>query len=163
MKAAVARWIALACALVAGSAFALSVWVGAWWTIDDVTIGPLGSFACFGGECRERPLGWLGASTRWERAAFASGATGLFAMALLVVLAAALAAKRKATVVARTALVAVATALTCAGYVVATFPELPGAHLSVGALLFVVAVVLGGAASVMALRWPLKPSASATP
>jgi hypothetical protein len=172
VTSAIARWIAIGCALVAASAFALSVWVGQWWSIAtphlpsevlhgpaepdlsiaDVTVGPLGSYACFGGECRARGLGWLGASARWERTAFASAATGLFAMALLVVLAAGLAAKRKATIVARTALVSVATALACGSYLVATFPGMPGARLGIGVLLFALAVVLGGGAAVMALR-----------
>jgi hypothetical protein len=152
-----ARWIIVACALIAASAFALSVWVGAWWSIGDVgggdvTIGPLGSYACFNGECRPRGLAWLGASSEWERAAFATGAVGLLAMTLCVVLAAALAARRTPVLVAKTTLVAVATALACGGYVVAKFPPLPAARLDVGALLFVVAIVLGAVASVLALR-----------
>jgi hypothetical protein len=73
-------------------------------------------------------------------------------MALLVLLAAGVAARRRATVVARTVLVAVATALACAAYVVATFPELPGAQLAAGAFAFAVACVLGGIAAVTALR-----------
>jgi hypothetical protein len=150
----VARWIALASALLAASAFSLSVWVAGWWSVSDVTVGPLGSFACFAGDCRPRGLTWLGAGERWERAAFATGAVGLFATALLVVLAAAVATRRRATTIARMTLVAVATALACGCYVVATFPGLPGMELAGGGPLYLVAIVLGAVAGVLALRAP---------
>lgn len=146
------RWITLAAALLAASAFQLSVWVAAWWSIDTVTVGPLGSFACFGGECRARGLDWIGAGERWERAAFATGAVGLFATALLVVLAAAVATKRSAKTVVRMTLVAVATALVCGCYMVATFPGMPGMQLGGGGAVFGVGIALGGVAAVLALR-----------
>jgi hypothetical protein len=144
------RWIIVALALAAASAFAVSVQAGRWWTISDVEVGPFGSRSPFGGAA---DLSWAGGSVRWQRFGFATGAGGLIAMLVLIVLAGALAAGRVPRLAARTALVAIATAtLAAVGFVVAR-PDngLPFA-LGRGAALFAAAVIVGALAAVGALR-----------
>src|SRR6185295_3752952 len=88
---ALRRWLLVAVALVGASGFALSVQGGRWWSIGDVSIGPLGARSPFGG------LGgfsWAGGSARWERFGTATFAAGLIAMFVLVIVAGALAARR---------------------------------------------------------------------
>jgi predicted secreted protein len=148
------RWIALGLALAGACAFAVSVWVGTWWTIGEATIGPFGSRACFDGDCRLRGLSWMGASDTWMRSAIATGVAGVVAMFVLTALAGAAAARRTPRLVARTALVAIATALVCGIYFVATFPGVGGAkaHLELGAPLFAVGAVLGIASAIVVIR-----------
>jgi hypothetical protein len=146
------RWSVVVLALLAASAFALSVQAGRWWTIGDVEIGPFGSLSPFGGP---GSLSWAGGGARWERFGVATGAAGLIAMLVLVVVAGAVAAHRIPKLAARTALVAIATAAFAAAGFLATRPEngLPFA-LGRGVVLFAAAVVLGVAAAVLALRAP---------
>src|SRR5215471_4815769 len=83
------RWLLVAIALVGAAAFALSVQGGRWWSIGDVSIGPLGAHSPFGGL---GGLSWAGGSARWERFGSATFAAGLIAMFVLIVVAGALAA-----------------------------------------------------------------------
>jgi hypothetical protein len=145
------RWISLALGLLAASAFALAVQI-AWWHVAEVTVGPFGSRHCFGGECRETGLAWLGGSDLWMRAAVATRAAGYIAMFAFVVLAGAIAAKRVPVLVARASIVAVLTATASGIYFIAAFPGLPEASLGVGAVLFAVGIVAGMAAAIVVLR-----------
>lgn len=144
------RWLLVATALVAASGFALSVQGGRWWSIGDVSIGPLGAHSPFGGL---GGLSWAGASARWERFGTATFAAGLIAMFVLIGVAGALAANRTPRLAARTALVAIATAaLVGTGFVVSR-PDngLPFA-LDRGVALFAGAVIAGAIAAIGALR-----------
>ena len=147
---ALKRWPVVTLALLAASAFALSVQAGRWWTIGDVEIGPFGSLSPFGGP---GGLSWVGGTARWERFGIATGAAGLIAMLVLVVVAGAVAAHRVPRLGARTALVAVATASLAAIGFVATRPDngMPF-ELGRGVILFALAVVLGAAAAMRVLR-----------
>lgn len=148
------RWLVVALALAAASAFALSVQAGRWWLIGDVEIGPSGSRSSFGGPGE---LSWAGGSARWERFGVATWAAGLIAMFVLVVLAGAVAANRVPRLVAKTALVAIATALLVGLAFVAARPDngLPFV-LGRGVLWFAAAVVAGviGAVQVVRARPP---------
>jgi hypothetical protein len=143
------RWTLVALALAAASAFALSVQAGRWWSIGDVEIGPFGSRSAFG----PGNLGWVGGSARWERFGVATGAAGLIAMFVLVVLAGGLAANRVPRLAAKTALVAIATAtLVAIGFLMA-HPDngLPLA-LGRGVAWFAGAVVVGAVTAVAVVR-----------
>jgi hypothetical protein len=156
------RWLVVALALVAASAFALSVQAGRWWSIGDVEIGPFGSRSPFGGT---GSLSWAGGSARWERFGVATGAGGLIAMLVLVVVAGAVAAHRVPRLAARTALVAIATATLAAIGFIAARPDngLPFAT-GRGAILFAVAVVVGAIAAVRVVRSPaVRDAAPAAP
>lgn len=148
------RWTIIACALVAAAAFALSVEDGHWWTIAEVSIGPFGAHHCFSGECRATGLAWIGASNLWLRSALATGIAGLMATGLLVVIAGCTAARRVADTLAKTTIVALATAAVCAGYFVFAFPDLGAgqAALGRGVFLYLGAIPLGLAAAVLVLR-----------
>jgi len=139
-------------ALVAASLFAVSVWIGQWWNVGEVAIGPLGSRHCFGGECRPGGLGWIGGSSAWERGAAATWMAGLVSMVALMGLAAALAAGRVPKLVARTTLVAIATAIIAGGYFVVGFPGVSGASLGQGLILFIAAIVVGVVPAIRVLR-----------
>jgi len=147
------RWIVCALALAAACAFAFSVQLGGWWSIGDVEIGPFGSRHCFGeGDCKLAGLAWVGGGDRWMRLGMATWAGGLVSMLMLVIMAAALAAKRIPKLVAKSVLVACATASLAGTVFVATFPGVEGAHLSRGAWLFVAAIVVAIASAVTVLR-----------
>lgn len=145
------RWIAVALALLAASSFALAV-QSAWWSIGEVSIGPFGSRHCFGGECRESGLGWIGGSELWMRSAVASRAAGYIAMFVLLMFAGALAAKREPRLVARGTLAAIVTAVAAGAYFAIGFPGLNGAGVGAGMFMFAVGIVLGVAAVVTFLR-----------
>jgi len=149
------RWIVLALALAGACAFAVSVWVGDWWTVGDATIGPFGSHACFGGECSGRGLAWIGADDLWMRSAVATGAAGVIAMFLLTAVAGAVAAKRVPKMLARSALVAILTALACGLYFVAKFPGVGGAtsQIDIGPRLYALGALLGIASTVVTLLY----------
>ena len=146
------RWGIVALALLSASAFALSVQGGRWWSVLNVEIGPFGSRRCFGTECGPAGLGWIGAGDGWARLGMATWAGALVSMAVLVVLAAALAAKRVPRLVAKMALSAIATATLVGGLFAVKFPGIDGAAVDRGLPLFGVAVALGVAASVLTLR-----------
>ena len=146
------RWLVVALALVAASAFALSVQAGRWWVIGDVEIGPFGSRSPFGGP---GTLSWAGGDPRWERFGVATGAGGLIAMLVLVVVAGAVAAHRVPRLAAGTALVAIATATLAAVGFIATRPDngMPF-ELGRGVVLFAIAIAVGAVAAVRVLRAP---------
>ena len=139
-------------ALLAASSFALAV-QSAWWSIGDVAdVGPFGTRRCFGGECTEVDLTWLGGSELWMRSAVATRAAGYIAMFVLLMFAGALAAKREPRLVARGALSAIVTALAAGAYFAAAFPGVSGAGIAQGPFLLAAGVVLGVAAVVVFLR-----------
>ncbi len=148
------RWFVVGVSLVAASAFALSVQVGRWWSIGDVALGPFGSHSPYGGPGH---LSWAGGSARWERFGVATGAAGLIAMFVLVVLGGAVAANRIPRLAAKTALVAIATATLAASGFIAGRPdnELPF-EIGSGVALFAAAVALGVIAALSVLRSPAR-------
>jgi hypothetical protein len=146
------RWIIVVLALVAASGFAISVWAGRWWSLGAVEIGPFGSKQCFGGDCRPTSLTWVGGSERWMRMGMATWAGGLISMFVLMVVAAAVASNRVPRLAARTALVAIATAVVTGIAFIALYPGVEGASIDRGLFLFVGAVVLGSAAAIGVLR-----------
>ena len=148
------RWIVVGEALIAASSFALSVQGGRWWTIGDVEIGPLGAKSPFGGL---GGLSWAGGGARWERFGTATWAAGLIAMFVLIVVAAAVAAKRIPRLAARTALVAIATTgLAGAGFLALRPDSLPF-ELGRGVVLLGTAVIAGAVAAISVLRAPGAP------
>lgn len=155
-----ARWLVVALALLAACTFAFSVQLGRWWAIGDVEIGPFGSRHCFGGgDCKLSGLTWVGGGDRWMRLGMATWAGGLVAAFMLVVMAAGLAAKRVPRLVAKSVLVAIATAALAGTVFVVQFPGVEGAGLARGAWLFVLAIALALAAAISVLR--VRPSAPA--
>lgn len=146
------RWFVVALALVAASAFALSVQAGRWWSIGDVEIGPFGSRSPFGGA---GDLSWAGGSARWQRFGVTTGAAGLIAMVVLVVVGGAVAARRVPRLAARTALVAIATAVLVAIGFVSTRPHngLPFV-LDRGVALFALGVLTGTIGALLVARAP---------
>lgn len=138
-------------ALIAASAFALAVQT-AWWKVAEVTVGPFGSRHCFGGECRESGLAWIGGTDLWMRAAVASRGAGYIAMFALVFLAGAVAAKRTPVLVARMSIVAIITALATGIYFFVAFPGLKEASLGIGVFCFFAAAVVGMAAAIIVAR-----------
>src|SRR5688572_12420994 len=88
------RWPVVALALLGAFSFALAV-QSAWWTAGEVAIGPFGARHCFGGECRESGLAWIGGSELWMRSAVATRAAGYIAMFVLLAFAGGIAAKRE--------------------------------------------------------------------
>jgi hypothetical protein len=149
------RWIAVGLALLAAFLFALSV-QSTWWSITTVTIGPFGTRNCPGG-ADECGLGWLGNHDLFMRAAVGTRAGGYIAMFAYIMIAGAIAAKRRPTLLARMGIVAI---LTAAAAAVTFFVKFPGAAfgepgLGAGPFLFAGAVVAGVTASVLVLRQPV--------
>jgi len=145
--------VTVALALLAGIAFAISVQGGQWWVIDESTVGPFGGRRCFDGTCDPAGLAWIGAGDRWMRIGIATWTAGMIALFVLVVLAAAVAAKRVPRLAAKTALVAIATAMVVGGLFFAQFPSdrFPSS-IGRGVWVFVIAIVLGSAAAISVLR-----------
>ena len=144
------RWSLAAASLAAAAGFALSVQGGRWWSVSDVTVGPLGARSPFGG------LGgfaWAGGSAQWERFGVATYAAGMIAMLVLIFVAGALAAGRVPRLAARTALVAIAVAALVGSRFAAGVPSngLPF-ELDRGFWLFAGAVVVGAVAAASVLR-----------
>jgi hypothetical protein len=138
-------------ALLAASLFALSVQAGRWWSVESFELGPFGSRLCdASGECR--PLGLGVTDVRWTRFGMATWAAGMIAMIVLVVIAGAVAARRTPRLVAKMALVAVATALLTGAGFIALRPPLQGLHVDRGVPMFALAIVLGAAAALLVLR-----------
>jgi hypothetical protein len=146
-------WLTIALAFVGAFAFASSAQLG-WWSLAEVEIGPFGGRACLASDCRETDLNFVGGSDLWLRSAVATRSAIWIVMFLLVLLAGAVAAERIPRLVARTSLVALATALVCGGYFFVAFPGVAGATSStgLGAPAFGAGVVLGVAAAVRVLR-----------
>jgi len=146
--------LVIAIALGACIAFAMSVQGGGWWMIGDTEVGPFGSQRCFDGGCTPAGLNWVGAGERWARIGMGTWAGGLIAAFVLVVMSAALAAKRIPRLAAKTVLVSVITAMLAGGWFALQFPrgDYPAAELGTGALLFVAAIVLGATSAILVLR-----------
>lgn len=143
------RWLLVAGAIAAAIGFALSVQGGQWWSIGDVTIGPLGAHSPFRGI---GGLSWTGGSARWERFGAATFGAGLIAMFVQIVVAGALAAKRVPRLAARTAIVSLITAAVVGGAFVASRPsELPFV-VDRGIWLFFGAIAVGAVTAVGVLR-----------
>jgi hypothetical protein len=150
------RWSIVALALIAGIAFAISVWGGQWWVIADAAeVGPFGGKRChFDKSCEPAGLTWLGAGDRWMRVGMATWAAGLISTFLLVVLAGGVAAKRIPTLVAKTVLVSIATGAIVGGWFFVGFPsaDFPAADVSLGAWLYLAATILAATAAIAVLR-----------
>lgn len=145
------RWIAVSLAILAATSFALAV-QSAWWSVGEVTIGPFGARHCFGGECRETGLAWIGGSELWMRSAIASRAAGYIAMFVLIAFAGGLAAKREPRIIARGAIAAIVTAVATGVYFAAAFPGVNGVSVDRGMFMYAGGAVLGVAAVVLFLR-----------
>jgi hypothetical protein len=144
------RIFAIILALAGAAGFALAVEGGRWWVIGgDVRIGTIATERCFGGQCGMGSLGWTGDT--WERAGFATYAAGLCTAAVLVALAGALAARRTGRLVGAVVAVSIVTAAVAGGVFFSTRPEIPGATLGRGAILFAVALVVSIAAAALTL------------
>lgn len=147
------RWIIVALAIVAAVAFAFSVQGGRWWQVgEEVEIGPFGATQCFSGECRRAGLGWIGGTDRFVRTGKGAWAGGLISGFALLVLAAGVAARRTPRLAAKTALVAIGTAVLASAAFVAQFPGVDGVVTGRGLWLFGVATVAGVVAAVWVLR-----------
>jgi len=145
------RWLIAPLALVSASLFAVSVQAGHWWSVEMFELGPFGSRQCMNGDCQ--PLGLAGfANPRWERFGMATWAAGMIAMLVLVVVAGAVAAKRMPRMMAKLALVAVATALVVGAGFVLLRPDIPNTSVGRGLYMFAGAVVSGAAAALLLLR-----------
>jgi hypothetical protein len=144
------RWSLVAASLAAAAGFALSVQGGRWWSVSDVTVGPLGARSPFGGI---GGFAWAGGSAQWERFGIATYAAGVIAMLVLIFVAGALAARRVPRLAARTALVAVGVAALVGSRFAAAVPSngLPF-ELDRGFWLFIGAIVVGAVAAASVLR-----------
>ena len=147
------RILALVLALAGATAFAIAV-QAAWWSAGEVSIGPFGARHCFGGECRETGLSWIGGSEMWMRSGVAARAGGYIAMFVLIIVAGALAAKRIPRLMAKASLVAILTATVSAGYFLFAFPGVNTATIGPGIVLFAIAIGLGVASAIVTLRMP---------
>src|SRR5687768_14320327 len=147
------RWIGVALALLGAFGFALAV-QSPWWTISEVTIGPFGTRHCFGGECVERGLGWIGedATDLWMRSAVATRAAGYIAMFALIALAGGVAAKRHPVLVARGTLAAIVTATAVGIYFFAGFPGVANASIDRGVFMYAGGILFGVAGAIRVLR-----------
>lgn len=154
MRAVQARWLVVALALASAAAFAVSVQAGAWWSVGEVQIGPFSSRQCFGGECRPAGLGWIGGTERWLRTGVGTWAGGLLSALVLVVTAAAVAARRVPRTLAKMGLASVVTTTLAGLLFVVQYPGVTGAGADRGLWLFAAAVVLGTASTVIVLRRP---------
>jgi hypothetical protein len=147
------RWFAIGLALVGAATLALSA-LEAWWTAGEAAIGPFGTHHCFGGDCRSTGLAWLGGTDLWVRSAVATHAAAIIASVVLVLLAAALAAKRVPRLLARTSIVALSAAVVVGAYFVAKFPSPGGDRMGAGAILYAVGIVTGAIAAILVYRMP---------
>ena len=147
-------------AVISAVLFAISAWVGQWWTDAEVAIGPMGSRHCMGGECRDTGLAWTGGSDLWMRSAVATWAGCLITMVLLLAIAGAIAANIKqermmngfARTLAKSALTALVSTAIAGCYFIAKMPALAGLQIAQGLVLFLVAIVAGAVTPIRALR-----------
>ncbi len=151
-----ARWFIVALALIAGVAFSIAVWGGQWWTIAHSEVGPFGGKHCFDfdQQCEATTLRWLGTDERWIRIGMATWAAGLITTFMLVVMAAAVAAKRIPKLVAKTVLVSIVTGLVVGIWFVVGFPgdQYPAAEIDRGVWLYFGASLLGLTGAILVLR-----------
>jgi hypothetical protein len=145
------RWLLVAIAVVSAALFALSTWIGQWWTDADVAIGPMGTHGCVGGVCGGG-LRWTGGSDLWMRAAVATWAGSLLTMVLLLGVAGAFAANRIPKLLAKSTLTSLMTTAVVGIYFIVKMPNMPGLEVAQGMIFFVAAVVLGAVTPIRALR-----------
>ncbi|MFT3693340.1 MAG: hypothetical protein QM831_09390 [Kofleriaceae bacterium] len=88
------RWIFVAIAIVSATLFAAAAWGGQWFTWTQATFGPMGSFRCFGDDCRDSNLIWVSQNEQWLRLATATWAGCLVTSFVELGLAAGIAANR---------------------------------------------------------------------
>src|SRR5436190_1680167 len=143
------RWLVVIVALIAAFAFALSVQGGRWWSLGPAEVGPFGTKQCIDDSCTPTGLGWLG--DRYARIGMATWAAGLIATLVFVALAACVATRRVPRLLAKLAIVTLATATLAGLAFIVAFP-MSGASFDRGALLFGLAVLLGATAAVAAWR-----------
>ncbi len=155
------RWITVGALLIAAFAFAVSVWGGRWWSIDDVSIGPYGSTHCFGNDCKQAGLSWIGGTERWTRVGMATWAGGVLSMLSLLGVAGGIAARRVPHLAAKMTLVAIATTLLAGVAFIVQFPGVSGAVIDRGMWMFIVGVIVGLGAILMVLRMRISTPAAA--
>lgn len=146
------RWPLVAVALLSATLFAISVWIGQWWTVGEVAVGPMGSRHCFNGDCRPAGLAWLNAGELWQRCAIATWVGCLVSMVLLLGVAGAYAANRTPKLIAKSTLTGLVTTALAGGYFIAKMPSAGDPQLQQGAYMFIAAIVLGFVAPIKALR-----------
>jgi hypothetical protein len=146
------RWIIVVLALFAATAFAMSVQGGRWWSIADVTIGPYGAKHCFGGDCQNAGLAWIGGTDRWMRTGMGTWAGGLLSALTLLIVAAGVASKRIPKLAAKTAIVAMVTTVLAGIAFIAQFPGVDGATFDRGLYLFIGGTIAGLATAVAVIR-----------
>jgi hypothetical protein len=147
------RILPLVLALAGATAFAIAVHA-AWWSAGEVSIGPFGARHCFGGECRETGLSWIGGTDLWMRSGVAARAGGYISMFVLIVIAGALASKRIPRLMAKASMVAILTATVSGAYFLFAFPGVNSATIGAGMVLFIGGIVLGVASAILTLRIP---------
>jgi hypothetical protein len=136
--------------MVSATLFAISVWLGNWWTVGGLEIGPFGAHECFSGDCR--PTSIAGAPELWQRCGTAVWAGGLLSMILLLAVAGALAAKRVPKTLAKSSLTAIATTAITGAYFIVKLPAPTGMTVGNGVYMFVVAVVLAFVTPIRVLK-----------
>lgn len=146
------RILSIALALLGASAFAIAVEGGRWWTLEEVSIGPVSTTQCFGGDCAKTGFEWMGPGGPWIRWGAATYAAGLAAAFVLITLAAALASRRTGRLAAKVSISAGATAVAVAGIFIYTFPPLPGMVMGRGIWMYGGGAALAIAAALVALR-----------
>lgn len=133
----VRRVVTIALAIVAAGLFAVAVQGGRWWDVGpDVHVGLSATERCFGDECAYTTLAWTGGSPTWERLGVATYVGALLSALALVALGGAVAARRTGRLAAAVVTVATLTATAVAIGFHVTAPELPGATMGRGPLLF---------------------------
>lgn len=146
------RVLAIVLALAGAASFAIAVQGGQWWRIgDDVGIGTIATSRCFGGTCGLGSLAWTGGSDAWQRGGFATHVAGLVTAAVLIALAGALAAKRTGRLTSAVVIISTVTAIVAGTVFYTLRPELPGATIGRGLLLFGAGVVFAAAAAAVTL------------
>jgi hypothetical protein len=148
------RFVVVGFALVAAIAFAISVQGGRWWSVEEfVEIGPFGGRRNFGNQgWQSTSLGWIGAGDRWMRLGIATWAAGLLSTLMLVILAGLVAGRRIPRLLAKSTLVAIATAAIAGTWYFVSYPGVQGATVDRGAYLFPIAVLLGAAGAIAVVR-----------
>jgi hypothetical protein len=144
------RWPFVAIAVISAALLAISVWVGNWWSVGGLEIGPFGAHECFSGDCR--PTTISGAPELWQRCGTAVWAGGIMSMILLLAIAAAIAAKRLPKMLAKSSLTAIVTTGLAGAYFIAKLPAPTGMQVGQAIYLFVAGVVLAFVTPIWVLR-----------
>jgi hypothetical protein len=144
------RWPFVAIAVISAALLAISVWVGNWWSVGGLEIGPFGAHECFSGDCR--PTTISGAPELWQRCGTAVWAGGIMSMILLLAIAAAIAAKRLPKMLAKSSLTAIVTTGLAGAYFIAKLPAPTGMQVGQAIYLFVAGVILAFVTPIWVLR-----------